>query len=344
MADPGNPQRDPSAAPAREQRSRSIEEGVSLRNFWQSAYTPGVVLLLLAVAFFSLLTKGQFLNPDNLLTLILVFFLEFALCSIGMTLVILVRGIDLSIGGIIGLVSVALGVTLKAGIPMPLAVLLGLLAGTACGLLNGVLVTRFRTPAIIATLGSGIMFYGIAIGWSGAQPYMDLPESFAWFASGRVLGIPAQVIIFLVIAAFSHIILSYTRFGRWVYATGGNPMAARFTGIRVDPLVIVIYAISGLLAAVAGVIICSRYYSAKGLYGQGIELTLVTAALLGGVNIAGGEGTVLGALLGMLVIAIVQNGMMLAGIHSTLQGVTIGVLVIIVMLVNRYLAQKRVSA
>lgn len=344
MADLGNRQRDPFAAPAREQRSRSIEEGVSLRNFWQSAYTPGVVLLLLAVAFFSLLTRGQFLNPDNLLTLILVFFLEFALCSIGMTLVILVRGIDLSIGGIIGLVSVVLGITLKAGIPMPLAVLLGVLAGTACGLLNGLLVTRFRTPAIIATLGSGIMFYGIAIGWSGAQPYMDLPESFAWFANGKVLGIPAQVIIFLAIAAFSHAILSYTRFGRWVYATGGNPMAARFTGIRVNPLVLVIYAVSGLLAAVAGVIICSRYYSAKGLYGQGIELTLVTAALLGGVNIAGGEGTVLGALLGMLVIAIVQNGMILAGIHSTLQGVTIGVLVIIVMLVNRYLAQKRVSA
>jgi ribose transport system permease protein len=109
-------------------------------------------------------------------------------------------------------------------------------------------------------------------------------------------------------------------------------------------VVLAVYAISGLLAAVSGVIICSRYYSAKGLYGQGIELTLITAALLGGVNIAGGEGTILGAVLGMLVIAIVQNGLILAGVHSTIQGVTIGVLVILVMLVNRFLAQRRVSA
>jgi ribose/xylose/arabinose/galactoside ABC-type transport system permease subunit len=344
MSNPMDSQLDASTAPVHEKKLRSIEEGITIRNFWQSAYTPGLVLLLVAIVFFSLLTKGQFLNPDNLVTLVLVFFLEFALVTIGMTLVILVRGIDLSIGGIIGLVSVVLGVTLKAGIPTLIAILIGLLVGTACGILNGVLVTRFRTPAIIATLGSGIMFYGIAIGASGGQPYMNLPDSFAWFANGKVLGIPAQVIIFLAIVVISHVTLSHTRFGRWVYASGGNATAAKFSGIQVKRVVLAIYAISGLLAAVSGVIICSRYYSAKGLYGQGIELTLITAALLGGVNIAGGEGTILGAVLGMLVIAIVQNGLILAGVHSTIQGVTIGVLVILVMLVNRFLAQRRVSA
>jgi len=332
------------AAPVTEKRVRSIEEGISLRNFWQSAYTPGVAFLIAAIVFFSLLTKGQFLNPDNLLTLVLVFFLESALCTIGMTLVILVRGIDLSIGGVIGLVAVALGVSFKAGLPTPVAVPIGLAVGTACGLLNGLLVTRFRTPAIIATLGSGIMFYGIAVGWSVGQPYLDLPKDFAWFANGKVLGIPVQLIIFAVIALLSHIILSYTSYGRSVYATGGNWTAAKFSGIHVNRVVLSLYAASGLLAAVVSVIMCSRYYSAKAVFGQGMELTFVTAALLGGVNIAGGEGTVLGAVLGMLVIAIIQNGMILAAIHPTILSVTIAVVVLIVLLANRYLAQKRVSA
>jgi ribose/xylose/arabinose/galactoside ABC-type transport system permease subunit len=326
-----------------EKRPRSIEEGLSLRNVWQAPYTPGVVLLMIECLIFSIMTGGRFLGPDNLMTVVLVFFLEYALCTIGMTLVIIVRGIDLSLGGVLSLVSVMLGVTLQAGFPVAVAVALALLTGITCGLLNGVLVTTFRTPAIITTLGSGIMFYGLAVGWSKGMPY-TVPEAFAWFGSGTVVGIPAQLLILLAVVIVSHTILAYSRFGRWIYAVGGNTTAAKYSGIPIKAVVLAIYTISGVLGSIAAVVICSRYHSAKALYGQGIELTLITAALLGGVNIAGGEGTVLGALLGMLTIAVAQNGMIIINVHSSYQGMVIAILVLVVLLVNRFLSTKRIAA
>jgi len=151
-------------------------------------------------------------------------------------------------------------------------------------------------------------------------------------------------LILFAVVVLSHVILAYTRFGRWVYAVGGNTKAAKYSGIRTKVVVLFIYAASGLLGSIAAVIMCSRYYSAKALYGQGIELTLITAALLGGVNIAGGEGTIVGALLGMLTIAVAQNGMIMIKVHSSYQGIVIAMLVLIVLIVNRFLARKRIAA
>ncbi len=313
------------------------------KRLWQSPYFTGLAVLILSIAVLGIVNQKVFFTPSNIETILTAYFIEMALGTIAMTLVILVRGIDLSIGGVIGLTAVGLGWLLNRGCPIWLTLVAALAIGGLCGLLNGVVVTRFRTPAVIATLGSGIMFYGIAVALSKGVSYSDLPNAFVWIGQGRLAGVPVQVFLFVLIAVLTHVILSYSRYGRWVYAVGGNIVAARFSGIKANRVLVAVYTISGLLGGVAAIIMSARYNSGKATNGQGMELYLITAALLGGVSIAGGEGTVAGALLGMSTMAVLWEGMNLASVHASVQAVVIAILVLVVLLVNRYLAQKRIS-
>lgn len=314
--------------------------------WWQSilqTHSLAVIVVFVAIIILSAFLSPVFLTRRNLETLLIVFFVELALVTMAQALVIMVRGIDLSVGGVIALTVICMGFFNKAlGFNIWVAMALAVLVGTACGLLNGLVITRLGTPPIITTLGSGIMFQGISLGISGGKPYSGFPESFQWLGQGRLGPFPVQVVILVVIAVFAHLVLSRTRYGRWVYAIGGNPLAARFSGVPVNRVLLVIYTTSGFLTAVAAIIMSARFNSAKSTFGIGSELMSITAALLGGISIAGGEGTVAAALLGMLVIATLESGLTLGKVQITHQLTIIGVLLVLIVLWEQFMKRKRI--
>jgi ribose/xylose/arabinose/galactoside ABC-type transport system permease subunit len=310
---------------------------------WQTRNL-GVIVLFIIVVIASAASSPVFLTAENVQVFLVVFFVELALITMAQALVIMVRGIDLSVGGVIALTVISVGYFHKAQhLDIWLATGLGLLIGTGCGLLNGLFITRLRTPPIIVTLGSGIMFQGISLGVSGGKPYSVFPDGYQWIGQGFLGPIPVQVALLIIIAIIGHAVLSYTRWGRWVYAIGGNPIAARFSGIPVKRVLLVIYTLSGFLCAVAAIIMSARFNSAKSTFGTNVELMSITAALLGGVSIAGGDGSVVGALFGMLVIATLQNGMTLAGERIVVQLTLVAILLVVVVLGEQLLKERRIG-
>jgi len=307
---------------------------------WQSRYLTVVVLLI------STLVVGTLLNPAfftlaNLDSGLVIFFVELGIGTLAEALVMLVNGIDLSVGSVIGLVGLVAGMSIKAGVPVGIAVAAALAVGAICGLINGLLVTRLSMPSVIATLGSGILFGGIALGISGGQASARLPAAYQWFGQGRLGVLPVQFVILVILVSVIHFILSSTPYGRWVYAIGGGETAAHFSGIPVKRVLVIIYTLSGFLAGVTGIVMSARFNSAKSNLGAGIELGLITAALLGGIG--GGQGTAFGAMLGMLAIATLQNGLTLGGVNMNVQAMIIGVILVTVIVIERYLAPKRLA-
>ena len=310
---------------------------------WESRYFTLVVVLILAL-FVSTLSSQYFWTTDNLQAAVSNFFVELAFVTIGQTLVILVRGIDLSVGGTAAMASVTIGFAYAHGLNIWCALALGLLMGGACGLVNGCLVTLFRTPPMIATLGSGLLYLGIVNGVTHGRPYSDFPNSFQTLGQGQIGVVPVQLVLLVIVGILIHILLSRTRFGRYVYAIGGNPVAAEFSGIRVGRMVTAMYTLSGLLAACAGAVMAARLLAAGPLLAKGMELGSITAVLLGGVSITGGEGTVSQALLGMLIIAILRSAMTLVGVTHTVQLTAIAVLLLVVVVLEKILARKRAES
>ena len=307
---------------------------------WKSRYFT-LVSVLIITFLFGAKSSEYFLTSENLQTALTTLFVEFAILTIGQTLVILVRGIDLSLAGTAGLSAVTIGFAYTQGVNIWVALALGLTVGALCGTMNGYLVTFFRAPPMIATLGSGLLYLGIAYGATRGQPYSGFPTAFQSLGHGQVGPVPIQLIILIIVTVLIQIALSRTRFGRYVYAIGGNPVAARFSGIRVNRVVVTLYATSGLLAALTGAIATARFFSADASIAEGAELRTITAALLGGVSITGGEGTVARAVLGMLVIAILRNAMTLRGITDTVQHTVTAVLLLVVVIVATGLARRR---
>src|SRR5258708_3783562 len=302
---------------------------------------PLIALLIVAVTM-SALSSPYFLTIDNLQVLINAFFVELAIVAIGQTLVILVRGIDLSVGGNLALSAITVGYFYKQGTDIYVAMGLGLLVGLTCGFLNGMLVTLFRTPAMIATLATGLLLNGIEQGIPSGRPFSSFPVSYQALGQGFLGPIPVQLLILLVLAVLTHTILTRTRFGRQVYAIGGNPLAAKFSGIHTNRVTILMYMGSGLMAAIAGIVASARLLAAGPLLSTGVELGSITAVLLGGVSVAGGEGTVFEALVGMLVIAVIRSGMTLAGVTQTIQLTTVALVLLGICIVNLRLARTRV--
>lgn len=311
--------------------------------FWQTRNL-GVIILFIVIVIASAASSPDFATAANVKSFLVVFFVELALVTMAQALVIMVRGIDLSVAGVIALTVISVGYFHKAQhLDIWLATGLGLLVGTGCGLLNGLFITRLRTPPIIVTLGSGIMFQGISLGISGGKPYSVFPDGYQWIGQGFLGPLPVQLALLIVIALVGHAILAHTRWGRWVYAIGGNPTAARFSGIPVKRVLLAIYTLSGFLCAVAAVVMSARFNSAKSTFGTGVELMSITAALLGGVSIAGGDGSIAGALFGMLVIATLQNGMTLAGERIVVQLTLVAVLLVVIVLAEQFMKERRIS-
>jgi rhamnose transport system permease protein len=291
-----------------------------------------VVLLLICVVIGSGLSP-YFLSGFNFYALT-TNAMEIAIMALPMTLIIIVGEIDLSVASVLGLASVVLGVIWKTGHPIWLAIGTVLLIGAAAGLINGVLVTRLGLPSLVVTIGSLALFRGLAYVVLGDQAVSGFPESFTTLGFGMIPGteIPWSGVVFVVLLLIFVVVLHMSRLGRQLYAMGNNKEAARFAGINVRQIKLTLFLLSGLLSALAGVILTSRLSSARPDNGVGLELNVVTVVLLGGVNIFGGRGSLTGVVLALLILAVIQNILGLVNISGDIQSLVIGLLLILSVL------------
>jgi ribose transport system permease protein len=287
----------------------------------------GLVVLLVAVGALTL-ASDQFLTAGNLSNLVRQVAI-FAIIAVGQLLVILTAGIDLSVGSVLGLSGCVSAQLLVSGWPIPVAILVGLVIGAALGLANGLLVTRLGLPPFIATLGMLGIARGIVLVITDAKTVQGLPESFQTIANGTVLGIPNLLIIAAVIVAAAWFMLTRTVFGRYIYAVGSNPESARLAGVPVHAVTVAVYVISGLLAALGGVLLTSRLGAGIPTAGTGFELNAIAACVIGGASLFGAKGSALGAATGALIMGVLNNGGNLLAINAFYLQIAIGVLILV---------------
>ncbi|MGB8852748.1 MAG: ABC transporter permease [Pirellulales bacterium] len=296
-----------------------------------------VVVSPVAARWPTFLKRDNLLNIANQIAVI-------AIMAIGMTLVIVAGGIDLSVGSLAALSAVlatklirdaAGGLDATAG-GMLLSCLAAIIACGLIGMVTAIIVTRFDVPPFIVTLAMMLVASGLAYLVSDGQSIYQIPDSFVWLGRGADLGgLPNAVVLMLVLYLAAHVLMSRTAVGRWIYAVGGNREAARLSGVPVERVLVTTYVVSGLLAGLGGVIMASLLKSGSPTYGQMYELYVIAAVVVGGTALSGGEGRVLGTLVGALVIAVIQNGMNLLNIESYTQKVVLGLVILGAVLVDR---------
>ena len=300
----------------------------TLRGLLRSWEALLVVLLLLSIGLGSSLSP-YFLTATNFSSM-LEDLMEKAIMALPMTLIIISGEIDLSVASVLGLSSAVLGYTWRAGLPLWFDISLVLIIGIIAGLINGLLITRLGLPSLVVTLGTLALFRGLAYVVLGDQAVSNFPNAFTNFGFGYIPGtlVPWSFVVFVLLALVFVGILHRSWLGRQIYAIGNNKEAARFAGINVAQIKLVLFVLSGLLSALAGVIFTARFSSARPDNALGFELDVVTIVLLGGVNIFGGRGTLAGVLLSLFVIGLLRNALGLADVTGDVQNIAIGVLLV----------------
>ncbi|MDB5064780.1 MAG: monosaccharide-transporting ATPase [Chloroflexi bacterium] len=289
----------------------------------------GLVVLLVAVGALTL-ASNEFLTGGNLSNLARQVAI-FGIIAVGQLLVILTAGIDLSVGSVLGLSGAVTAQLLVAGLIAPVAILVGLAIGGALGLANGLLVTRFKLPPFIATLGMLGIARGVVLVITDAKTVQGngLPDAFQSIANGTVLGVPNLLIIAGGVTVAVWFLLTRTVFGRYIYAVGSNPESARLAGVPVAMVTVAVYAISGLLAGLGGVLLTSRLGAGIPTAGTGFELNAIAACVIGGASLFGAKGSALGAAAGALIMGVLNNGGNLLAINAFYLQIAIGILILV---------------
>ncbi|MED1472459.1 ribose ABC transporter permease RbsC [Bacillus salipaludis] len=292
----------------------------------------GLIILIVIVS----ILNPSFLEPLNILNLLRQVAIN-ALIAFGMTFVILTGGIDLSVGAILALSSSLTAGMIVSGLDPILAIIVGCLLGGIMGMVNGLLITKGKMAPFIATLATMTAFRGLTLVYTKGNPITGLGENYLFqlFGRGYFLGIPVPAITMIVTFVLLYIVLHKTPFGRKTYAIGGNEKAALISGIKVPNVKLIIYGLSGLLAALAGAILTSRLNSAQPTAGTSYELDAIAAVVLGGTSLSGGKGRIFGTLIGALIIGTLNNGLNLLGVSSFYQQVVKGIVIIIAVLLDR---------
>ncbi|KLV10603.1 MULTISPECIES: ribose ABC transporter permease [Photobacterium] len=294
------------------------------------------------IALIFLIVVVSFLNPnfftvDNILNILRQTSVN-AIIAVGMTLVILTAGIDLSVGSVLALCGAFAASLIAMEVPVLVAVPTALLAGAALGAISGMIIAKGKVQAFIATLVTMTLLRGVTMVYTDGRPistgFTDVADSFAWFGTGYALGIPVPIWLMAIVFAAAWYLLNHTRFGRYIYALGGNESATRLSGINVDRVKIGVYAICGLLAALAGIIVTSRLSSAQPTAGMGYELDAIAAVVLGGTSLAGGKGRIMGTLIGALIIGFLNNALNLLDVSSYYQMIAKAVVILLAVLVD----------
>ncbi len=316
-------------------------------------YAPLIFLLVLMAAF--ALIEPRFLKPLNLFNVMRQVSI-YGLLAIGMTFVILTRGIDLAVGSLVALTGLAAALVAKGGLESrfavgaqaeahglgwPLALLAAVVLGTACGWLQGVAITKLKVPPFVVTLGGMSAFRGAALLLAGGGPISGFDEGYRWWGQGYVGPVPVPVIIFLAFAILAHFVLGSTRFGRSIYAVGGNPEAARLSGLDVDRLTTSVYVIIGFMAGLGGFVLSARLNSAEAVAGVGYELTVIASVVIGGTSLFGGVGTVFGTVVGTVLIGVLLNGLVLNNVSSYVQQIIIGVIIVLAVAFDTFAKSRR---
>ena len=260
--------------------------------------------------------------------------------ALGMTMVIITGGIDLSVGSILALAGCLGTMTMTSGWPVWVGIAVGILVGCLAGLLNGALTTRLRINPFIVTLGTLLIIRGVALILTNGMPVQNVPKAFSFLGEGSIGPVPFVLVILLVIAVIVHIILERTKLGRYAFAIGSNPDAAFYAGIPVKFHTTVIYGICGMLTGLAGMIESSRLMTGQPTAGQGYELPAIAAVVIGGGSLRGGEGSVVGTLIGAFIMGLLSNGCDLLGIQPFVQQATIGAVIILAVSVDELRKRK----
>ncbi|MCF6335082.1 MAG: ribose ABC transporter permease [Spirochaetales bacterium] len=299
----------------------------------------GLVIAFLIMIFALSLLSDRFLTFQNILNVLRQYSIN-GIIAVGMTMVILTAGIDLSVGSILGLTAVITADLLHSGIPVVFAIFLGLLLGSSIGLVNGLLITKIKIPPFIATLGMMTLTRGLAFTFTQGKPITGLNEGFRFIGTGMAGPFPFPVIIAAIVFVAGYIFLKKSRHGENIYALGNNETAAEFSGIPVKRYVTLVYAVSGFLSALAGMILVGRLDSAQPIIGQGYEFDAIAAVVVGGTSFTGGDGSIWGTLIGVLIIAVINNGLNLLDVSSFYEQVVKGVVIAVALLLHRYAKKK----
>lgn len=280
-------------------------------------------------------TVDNFLNQGRQLA-------EVGLVALPMTYIIITGGIDLSVGSIFGLTAIVLGYSWKnLGLPLEAAIIVALALATLAGLFNGLLIVRMGVPPLIMTLATLALYRGLAQGISQGRSVTGYPDWFLVLGQGSLAGIPTQVWLLIISTIFAAIILSRTTFGRSIYAIGNNETGARFSGIAVGRAKLLIYGASGLMAGLAGWIFVSRTTTTRSDMGTGLELDVIAAVVLGGTSIFGGTGSIIGTIIGVVLIQVLKNGLQLAGVTGDGTIVVIGLVLLGSVFLNNSIQRRR---
>jgi ribose/xylose/arabinose/galactoside ABC-type transport system permease subunit len=300
----------------------------------------GLLIFLILLWFTISRFSPYFLQTNNIL-IVLNQTATVAIAGVGMTYVIISGGVDLSVGGVAALSGMIAGICVtKFGLGFAPAILFGLLAGILVGLINGLLISYFRLQPMICTLGTMSIARGLTLISTSGRPIFVIDPTLNMIGNGEVLGLPFPVVIAVVVFIIGHIVLTYTEFGRYVYAIGGNQEATRLSGISVERYKTYVYMISGFCAALVGIVLVGILGASEPTVGQGLELDSIAVTAIGGTNLMGGVGGLVGTMLGSLLIGTIKNSLTILNIVSYYQQVIIGAVIIIAVLLE-YFRKRR---
>ncbi len=295
----------------------------------------GIYFAFLLLTCILAIISPPFLTTSNIINILRQISVN-GIIAVGMTLVIITAGIDLSAGSIVALSAVIAASYAHSGTyPLIVPLALGVISGLACGLINGVLIAKKRLAPFIVTLGMMTAARGMGLVYTSGRPVINLSDSYDKIGGGYFWGIPIPVIIFLAVVLCGIFILHYTRFGRYIFAVGGNKFAAKVSGINTDRIIISVYAITGALSGLAGIVLSSRVMSASPATGQGYELDAIAAVVIGGTSLSGGVGTIAGTVAGALIIGVMNNGLDMLNVSSYWQLVVKGLIIVLAVLLDK---------
>ena len=308
---------------------------------WLKRFLPFVSLIVLCVVIAAL--EPKFLSVGNL-TGVARQTAVITIMAMGMTVVMVAGGIDLSVGSVMALAGVTGALAMVSGAPVILGIAVAVAAGAVCGLLNGAAIAALRIPAFIVTLGAMGIYRGAALLVTDGKAVVGLPSGFGYLAEGNLLGlIPVPLVMVLTLAFATHFLLSHTRAGRYGYAIGSNIEAARYAGVRVTRYQMTFYVMLGAMAGLAGAIESARLVTGQPTAGEGYELRVIAAVVIGGGSLNGGQGTVTGTIIGALIMGVLANGANLLGISSFAQQVVIGAVIVLAVTVDEF-QRRRLEA
>lgn len=321
------------------------EENEKTKTSWIDLYKKyGIYIFLVVVCAFFSVAAPNFLSASNLINILRQVSM-FGIVVIGVTMVMIGGGMDLSVGGQMAVVGMVVGFLLvKLKLPIPVTALIGILTGIAFGTVNGIVAIKLKIMPIIVTLSTMLILQGVAYLITGGYPITGMPKPFLMLGQGYIGPIPIPVIIFVLFILFGWIVMNKTYLGRMIYALGGNKEAARLAGINVDKLTIMVYAFAGFAASIAALIMVARTNASQPGAGSSYPFDCMTAACLGGISIAGGEGKISGAVIGVIIIGVLDNGLVLMGVNSNFQSVVKGIILLLAVAIDCYEAKSKKKA